>query len=131
MGSRSLGVADSSDAQKYVTVNYIATLVTQKFFVAPRKLIVTSIVGATRVAGSGGACTASFYKAASAVAVGSGTLLHAGSFNLVGTADTNQALTLSPVPGALTLNPGDSLGYVLSGTATSAVGSVTITLEPL
>ena len=130
MGSRSLGVADSSDAQKYVIVNYIATLVTQKVFVAPRKLIVVSIMGATRVAGSGGACSIQFWKAASAVAVGSGTLLHAGTFDLVGTADTNQSLVLVSSP-ATVLNPGDSLGYVLTGTATSAVGSVTITLEPI
>ena len=129
--ARSLGVADSADAQKYVTVNYIATLVTQKFFVAPRKLIVVAINGATRVAGSGGACSVSFYKAASAIAVGSGTLLHAGTFDLVGTADTNQPLVLVGNPASLTLNPGDSLGYVLTGTATSAVGSVTVTLEPL
>lgn len=129
--SRSLGVADSGDMQKYVTLNYIATLVTQKFFVAPRKLLVVAINGATRVAGTGGACTLSFYKAASAIAVGSGTLLHSGTFNVVGTADTNQPLTLSTTDGALILNTGDSLGYVLSGTATSAVGSVTVTLEPI
>ena len=129
--SRSLGVADSGDIQKYVTLNYISTLVTQKFFIAPRPLLVVAINGATRVAGSGGACTLSFYKAASAVAVASGTLLHSGTFNIVGTADTNQPLTLSVTAGALILNAGDSLGYALAGTATSAVGSVTVTLEPI
>jgi hypothetical protein len=49
MGGRSMGVADSSDMQKYVTLNYIATLATQKFFVAPRRLLITGITGVTHV----------------------------------------------------------------------------------
>lgn len=128
---RALGVSDASDYCKFITLNYVAALVTQKIFTASRKLIITDIRGAPRVAGSGGACSIQFWKAASGVAVGSGTLLHAGTFDLVGTADINQALTLVPNQDSLTLNPGDSIGYVLTGTATSAVGGVTITLEPL
>jgi hypothetical protein len=129
--SRTMGVADSSDMQKYVTLNYVAALVTQKFFVAPRRLLVTAIQGATRVAGSGGACTLAFWKAPSGTAVGSGTALHTGTYNIVGTADTNQSLTLIADQDTMTLQAGDSLGYVLSGTATSAVGSITVTLEPI
>ncbi len=125
------GSANSTDMSKTVQLNYVAALVTQKIFVASIPLMVTDIRGATRVAGSGGACTIAFYKAASGVAVGSGTLLHSGSFDLVGTADINQSLTLVSNLSSLTLQPGDSLGYVLTGTATSAVGNVTITLEPI
>lgn len=128
---RTLGVANATSSSKFIAVNYVAALVTQKVFVAPIACVVTAIQGATRVAGSGGAATISFYKAADAIAVGSGTLLHSGSFNLVGTADTNQYLTLVTNPDSLQLAAGDSIGYVLSGTATSAVGTVTITVEPL
>lgn len=127
---RALGGANATQESKFIQLNYIATLATQKIFVAPIPLRVTAIQGATRVAGSGGACTMAFYKAADGIAVGSGTLLHSGSFNLVGTADTNQALTLVTNVESLILSPGDSLGYVLTGTATSAIGTVTITVEP-
>ena len=113
-----------------ICLNYIATLVTQKFFIATRAVRVKAIIGATRVAGSGGACTISFFKAASGTAVGSGTLLHSGSFNLVGTADTNQNLTLSATVADITLAAGDGIGYVLTGTATSAVGTVTVHVVP-
>jgi hypothetical protein len=129
--SRDLGVSNSSDCCKFVILNYVSALVTQKIFVASRKLIVTDIRGATRVAGSGGTCTIQFFKAASGIAVGSGTLLHSGTFDIAGTADINQGLTLVTDQNSLTLNAGDSLGYVLTGTATSAVGNVTITLEPI
>jgi hypothetical protein len=129
--NRVLGAANSTSMSKDVHVQYISTLVTQKVHIATYPQVVTAIIGATRVAGSGGACTMAFYKAASGVAVGSGTLLHSGSFDLVGTADTNQTLTLVSNPDSLKLAVGDSIGYVLTGTATSAVGSVTITVEPL
>ena len=128
---RSLGVADSAACQQNVNYDYTASLVTQKFYIASRASLIVDIRGATRVAGSGGACSISFFKAPSGTAVGSGTLLHTGTFDLVGTADTNQVLTLVTTPGVLVLQPGDSLGYVLTGTATSAVGTVTVTIEPL
>jgi hypothetical protein len=128
---RSMGVADSSDMQKCVPFKYIAAVVTQKFFIAPRKLLVVGIRGVPRVAGNdGSAVNFTVYKAASGVAVGSGTLLHSGSYDLKGTADTNQTLTLIPDSEALTLIPGDSLGVVLTGTATLAVGEIQVTLEP-
>lgn len=128
---RTLGGANATSNSKFVTLNYVAALATQKIFIAPIALRVTAIQGATRVAGSGGACTLAFYKAGDGIAVGSGTLLHSGTFNVVGTADTNQYLTLVTNPDSLLLAPGDSLGYVLTGTATDAVGTVTLTLEPI
>lgn len=128
---RALGVVDSSQCQQTINFDYTAALVTQKFWVAPRASVVVDIRGVTRVAGSGGACTISFFKVPSGTAVASGTLLHTGSFNLVGTADVNQVLTLAANPDTLVLQVGDALGYVLTGTATSAVGTVGITLEPV
>lgn len=126
-----LGVNTAAASNKYINFNYIATLVTQKVFIAPLACRVTGIYGATRVAGSGGACTLSFYKVPDGTAVASGTLLHSGSYNMVGTADTNQYLTLVNDPSVLLLNVGDAIGYVLTGTATSAVGTITIAVEPV
>lgn len=131
MTGRVFGAATAQACSEFIQLNYIATLVTQKIWVAPYPCVVTDIRGATRVAGSGGACSIQFFKAASAVAVGSGTLLHSGTFDLVGTADTNQVLTLVNNPASLQLAAGDAIGYVLTGTATSAVGTVGITVEPL
>ncbi len=131
---RMLGVVDSSHCRAAINKDYIATLVTQAFYCesAPQGRRVVDIRGRTRVAGSGGACTLQVFKVPSGVAVASGTLLHSGSYNLVGTADTVQVLTLvaDPTGTKLLLLPGDSLGYVLTGTATSAVGTLTVTTEP-
>lgn len=128
---RMLGVADSGSSQDTVTCNYTASMVTQQIFTENRKSLIVDIRGINRVIGSGGACTVQFFKSASGVAVGSGTLLHSGSYNVVGTADTQQILTLVSNMDSLTLNPGDSIGYVLTGTPTSAVGSFSITVEPI
>ncbi len=128
---RALGVETATASSKFVVFNYISTVVTQKCFIAPIALRLTAIQGVTRVAGSGGACTFSFYKTPDAVAVASGTLLHAGTFDLVGTADNNQYLTLSTNQSALCFNAGDAVGVALTGTATSAVGSITFTFEPV
>ncbi len=128
---RALGAANATSSSKFVSVNYTAAIVTQKVFIAPIALRLVSIQGATRVAGSGGASTFSFYKSGDGVAVGSGTLLHTGSFNIAGTADTNQYLTLAANADSLLFNPGDSFGHVLAGTPTDAVGSYTATFEPV
>jgi hypothetical protein len=127
---RSLGAFDTSYGQQNVNFDYTAALVTQAIYIASRKSVITDITGRVRVAGSGGACTLQIFKAPSGTAIGSGTLVHSGSFNLVGTADTNQVLVLATPLDTLTLQVGDALGYVLTGTATSAVGTFVITLEP-
>ncbi len=127
-----LGASNSTSCAKEICLQYIATLVTQAIFVAPWPCIVTHIVGRPRVAGSdGSAVTLSFYKAADGVAVASGTLLHSGTYDMKGTADTNQELTLVSDRDSLTLAAGDSIGYALTGTATAAVGTVTVTVEPV
>lgn len=131
MTGRVMGIPSGSTLSEYIQLNYISTLVTQAIFVAPYPCIVTGIQGRPRVAGSGGACSIKFYKAPSGTAVGSGTLLHSGTYDLVGTADTNQTLTMVTDQSAVTLAAGDSIGYVLTGTATSAVGTVVVTIEPV
>lgn len=128
---RALGGNNATSASKFVIVPYISSLVTQKVFTAPIALRLTGLSGVTRVAGSGGACTVQIWKAPDGIAVASGTLLHSGTFDVAGTADINQYLTLVGNVDSLTFAPGDSLGYVLTGTATSAVGTLTATFEPV
>lgn len=127
---RALGACDSAFCQQNVNFDYTAALVTQKFYTNIRPSVVVDIRGTVRVAGSGGACTVSIFKVPDGVAVASGTLLHTGSYNLVGTVDTQQVLTLATDITVLNMKAGDALGYVLTGTATSAVGSFQVTIEP-
>lgn len=134
---RALGVFLPAQAAEVVNVDYIATLVTQAFYVAPAPMIVTGIIGRPSVAGTdGSAVSLSFYKCGAGVTPANGTILHNGSYNLKGTIHTNQILdtvssagTSSPNP--LVLAAGDALAYVLTGTATAAVGVFCITLEYL
>lgn len=113
-----------------VTLNYIASTVDCSFFTADRRYVVQAVRGRVDVAGTGGACTAVIRKVASGTALTSGTALHSGSYNLVGTAATAQALTLSTTASDLIIEAGSSLVYDLTGTATSAVGSITVFLAP-
>jgi len=113
-----------------VTINYTASTVDCTFFVADRAYVVKAIRGRVDVAGTGGACTAQIRKTPTATAPASGTVLHTGSHNLVGTANANQSLTLSTTASDLLLAVGDALSYDLTGTATSAVGSITVHLAP-
>ena len=113
-----------------VTINYTASTPDCTFFVADRAYVVKAIRGRVDVAGTGGACTAQIRKTPTATAPASGTVLHSGSYNLVDTANANQALTLSTTASDLLLAVGDALSYDLTGTATSAVGSITVHLAP-
>lgn len=130
--NRALGVANSTSQAKTIQINYIATSVTQAVWIAPWPCIVTHINGRPRVAGTdGSAVTFSFYKVPDKTAVASGTLLHTGTYDLKGTADTNQSIALVTNSDSLTLAKGDAIGYALTGTATNAVGTVTVTVEPI
>lgn len=113
-----------------VTLPYTATIVDCTLFTADRPYVVKAIRGRVDVAGTGGACTAVIRKVASGTAITSGTALHSSSFNLVGTVNTQQALTLSTTASDLLLAAGDSICFDLTGTATSAVGSMSVTLNP-
>ena len=130
----SIGIQGSDlDDGAFLSINieYNASSVDKVAFVATRRYIVKAITGRPTVAGTdGGAVTAVIKKAASATAITSGTALHSSTYNLKGTADTIQALTLSTTASDLLLAVGDALSYDLTGTATSAVGSITVHLAP-
>lgn len=113
------------------TVAWTASSADSVIFVAPRKMVVQSIVARVEVAGTdAGAVTAVIKKAASGTAIASGTALHSGSINLKGTAATNQTLTLSTTASTLELAAGDAVVIDYTGTLTSAVGAVTVAFNP-
>ena len=133
LGDSSLGIEGSAGGDGgFIPVNasYNVPAGTVVMFVADRPYVVKGIKGREGVAGTGGACTVSFYKSASGTAIGSGTVLHSSSYNIVGTANTTQTLTLSTTASDLLLAAGDAIGYVVTGTATSATGAFTVTLNP-
>jgi len=115
----------------HVNIEYTASSVDKVAFVATRSFIVKSITGRPTVAGTdGSAVTAVIKKAASATAITSGTALHSSTFNLKGTADTIQALTLSTTASDLAIPSGTAIGIDFTGTLTSATGVVTVCLVP-
>lgn len=114
-----------------VSTFYTATSsATMSFFSANRNYVVQDITGRVDVSGTGGACTLSIYSAPSGTAIAAGTLIHSGSFNVAGTANTKQVLTLSTPALSLVIPAGSVLGLVVTGIATSAIGSITVTLNP-
>jgi hypothetical protein len=107
------------------TLNYSApaTSTALMLFYTTRTFILDVIEGRTTVAGTGGACTASFYIAPSGTAPASGTKVHSsGSFNLVGTVNTDQMITLTTT----VIPPEYALYVVFTGTATNATGGITV-----
>lgn len=111
--------------------NWTASSADAAFFVADRAYVVTGIRARVEVAGTdGGAVTAAVKKAPSGTAIASGTALHSSTINLKGTAATNQALTLSTTAGVLNIAAGDAIGIDFTGTLTTAVGAVTVTMSP-
>ena len=131
-GSMGMQGTDLDDGG-FLTVNieYVAASVDKVCYVAPRKMIVKKIVGRPTVAGTdAGAVTAVIKKAASGTAITSGTALHSSSYNLKGTADTIQSLTLSTTASDLQIAAGTAIGIDFTGTLTAATGVVTITLAP-
>lgn len=130
----SLGVQGKDvDNGGFVTVNieYNASSVDKVSFVATRAYVVHGITGRPTVAGTdGSAVTAVIKKAASATAITAGTALHSSTYNLKGTADTIQALTLSTTASDLEIPAGTAIGVDFTGTLTSATGVITVTLAP-
>ena len=112
------------------SVGYNVPAANTSFFVADRAYVVKGIRGVNDVIGTGGACTAVLLKVPSGTALASGTALHSSTYNLVGTAATNQILALSTTSGVLMLAAGDRLAINYTGTATSAIGCVTVSMAP-
>lgn len=111
---------------------YNPSSVDTPFFVAAgRAFRVVGIIGRVEVAGTdGGTVTAVVKKAASATAITSGTALHSSTYNLKGSAATNQTLTLSATSSDLDIASGTCIGVDFTGTLTSATGTITVLLAP-
>lgn len=114
-----------------VSSEYTASSVDKTLFTAARAYRVKDIRGRVTVAGTdASAVTATIRKAASGTAITSGTALHSSTFNLKGTADTNQTLTLSTTDTDLDIAAGDSIAIDFGGTLTAATGVITVSLAP-
>jgi hypothetical protein len=107
-----------------------ASPATQVIFTATRTLVLQAMTYRPEVAGTGGACTFVVNKAASGTAISGGTAVHSGTFNVAGTAATNQVGSLSATTGVTSMAAGDSLGIIITGTATSAVGALSLWFNP-
>lgn len=111
------------------STEYNASSIDKTFFVATRRYYVKAISGSPTVAGSdGGAVTAVIKKASGTTAIASGTALHSSSYNLKGTADTVQNLTVTEADSMIEV--GDRIGVDFTGTLTAAVGTITVALCP-
>lgn len=113
------------------TINYNVPVATTAVCLlnSNRAMIIDSIIGRNFVIGTGGAATAALWKAPSGTAPIAGTALHSGTFNLVGTNHTDQTLTL--VSAACRLAAGEAVWAVFTGTATSAIGEISMNVRPL
>lgn len=131
-GSMGLQGTDGGDGGFVpVSIEYNASSVDKVSFVADRAYKVKAIRGRVEAAGTDAAAvTAVIKKAASGTAIASGTALHSSSFNLKGTAATNQTLTLSTTSSDTDIAAGDCIGIDFTGTLTAATGVVTVTLAP-
>lgn len=132
VGQQVGGSTQSGAAGEFILVRipYTASSVTQTVFTATRRYIVKSAGGRVDVAGTNGsAVTATIGVADDGEALTSGTPIHTGTYNLKGTVDTNQSLTLA-TGDDLVISAGQSLGVVFQGTLTAATGALTVALCP-
>ena len=111
-----------------VSHTFPATPVDAVIWVAPFACTVTAI--SFRPLATAAGATLVVKKAPSGTAIASGTALHSNNFTLDGTANTNQAGTLSATAADRDLAAGDALGIDVTGTTTNATGTVTVTLVP-
>lgn len=116
-----------------VQIPYVATSVDTGWFVAARAYRVKSIILRPLTVAAATA-TAQIFKAPSATAIAGGTALAAAQNLATGdgaVANTNYAATLSVVAGALDIAAGDAIGPAFTGTMTTKVGVITVTLVPI
>lgn len=114
-----------------VSIEWNASSVDKSSFVADRPYRVKGIRARVTAAGTdAGAVTGAIKKAPSGTAIASGTALHSGTINLKGTADTNQAITLSTTSTDLDIAAGDAIGMDFTGVLTTATGVATVFLAP-
>jgi hypothetical protein len=114
-----------------VNIEWNAASVDKSSFVATRAYRVQKITSRVTAAGTdASAVSAAVKKAPSGTAIASGTALHQGSIDLKGTANTNQALSLSTTTTDLAIAAGDAIGLDVTGTLTAATGVVSVELIP-
>ncbi len=112
----------------YDTTAATAANWTAPFFIADRPYYLISITERHETAGSnGGAVTAMLKNVPSGTAPASGTDMLSAGLNLKSTANTNQSGTVSTVAGARTIDTGESLSMITTGTLTDLAG-VTISV---
>lgn len=120
-------VNGTSARQRGATVSWLAGANPNNgiLLVADRAMTITLITGIPEVlAGAAAACT--LYKAASGVALASGTAVTAvGAFNANTGAGTYQNIGIA----VANLAAGDRLGVVSTGTWTASVGSISVTVQ--
>lgn len=115
-----------------VTGEYVAASVDKRIFTANRAYRVIGIRGTPDVAGTdGGAVTAVVRKVTSGTAITAGQALHTGSYDLKGTVNTVQSLTLTSTDADLLLAAGDSIAIDFTGTLTDATGVISVGLLPV
>lgn len=96
-----------------------------------RPFTVSGVHGRVTVAGTdAGAVTATIRKVPSGTAIGSGTPVHQGTFNLKGAVNTVQELNLATALADLGLIENQALAVDFSGVLTDAVGTISILLKP-
>jgi hypothetical protein len=119
---------------KIVVYKYNAAnlAVDSTFVTFAEEVRITNIVHRSDVAGTdAGAVTGEIRKVPAGSAVSAGTVLHTGTINLKAAASTVTTLTLATADATRRLNAGESLGFDLTGVATAAVGSVTVSYETI
>ena len=113
-----------------VSIEYTPTTIPKISFVATRSYVIKSIMGRVDVAGTdAGAVNANVLTAANGTRIAGGTSAHTGTYNLKGTAATNQLLNVNAVPPIVAA--GTAIGVTFSGVMTSATGTLNICLVPL
>lgn len=131
--SRFLGSVAAQDAGESPALPYVATTVTQIFFIANVPSVIASLQYRTRVGSTSG--TATFFKVPSGTAVGSGTAISA-AVDLSATPAVDTVFQIPLLQSAVGLNPGvllqpnESIGVVFAGTMTNGVGLLQAFVEP-
>lgn len=110
-----------------------AALADQNFYIANQAMKVIAIYEIHRVAGNhASAVTSVIKKCGSGQTIAQGTALMSSTFNMKGTAQTQQTATLVTNPATLTLAAGDRLAIDYTGTLTTLAGvCVVVWMQPL
>ena len=115
-----------------VSFVYDANVIDMPFWVADRPYVAIAVNARVLVAGTdAGAVTAQIRRVPNATAVSGGPSIHSGTINLKGTADSVQEMTMVTTTTSINFIKGNSLGFDLTGVATSARGVVSVLMLPL